>query len=79
MPMMMVMVMVMVMVMKRMDRSVHERHYSTTTTTTTKRISTLPRAPLPPDATNRCELQYCSWNDGGVSSSAAADAADSTV
>ena len=71
------MMMMMVMVMKRMDRSVHERHYSTTTTT--KRISTLPRAPLPPDATNRCELQYCSWNDGGVSSSAAADAADSTV
>ena len=70
------MMMMMVMVMKRMDRSVHERHYSTTTT---KRISTLPRAPLPPDATNRCELQYCSWNDGGVSSSAAADAADSTV
>lgn len=70
----------MMMMVVHMDQSVYgnwKRHYSTTTTT--KRISTLPRAPLPPDATNRCELQYCSWNDGGVSSSAAADAADSTV
>ena len=71
----------MMMMMVHMDQSVYEnwtRHYSTTTTTT---ISTWPRAPLPLDATNRCELQYCSWNDGGASSAAAAAdaAADWTV